>query len=543
MKDERISSLLDSNNELSLENTQKNQTIQSLANEIVLLKNATGSDKVQENLLKSLVKKINDRKNSYETTFKGKEYLIISCKDDIDYIESINVPPETEITTLKALEKHSEISAKLKYMLSKFHKERDNYLKRNSESSTITHPSHELQPSFEAQKQTIQKLENEIKCLTAATGGTQASTESETSETTATYESFDDDPLSQCDDLSTQTDAEKKAEKPFSAMNEKKLQIKQHIDVFKEKYPSAIVRFEEDIDYVESSEISVSSDTLAVEAYEQMILKLNSIEQKFANLIKSYENRIITLDQLQKMISKISNQKGNITGSLAKFRNEFKADFDYAESIEFPKITDSMHPEDIERSYEIAKAINLRLNMLLSKMNGMIKKLNQKNSTVSESSSEVACSSIGFRSERSSLLQDQPNKDFEPTKTGDLSTQTDFTPRITISTFRKYDFIRKNCTDPKSHLSELEELFVSTKQNNEIASNVTQRRIDSLFEDFKMKALKQKDKIKFEMGDFSNFFWVIESYRKSGFFPNKVEITAAIKSHFGGSSVGMLLII
>ena len=397
MKDERISSLLDSNNELSLELTHKNQAIESLKNEILLLKKDTERDKVQENLLKSLVKKINDRKNSYETAFKGKEYLTISCKDDMDYIESINVPPETEITTVKALEKHSEISAKLKSMLSKFHKERDNYLKGNSERSTVTYPANEPQPY-------------------------------ETVETTVTYESFDDDPSSPCDDLSTQTDDKKKNSTLVSEMNEKKLQIKQHINVFKEKYPSVIVRFEEDIDYVESIDISVSSMNITS-------MKLNSIEQKFANLIKSYANRIVTLDQLQKMISKVSNQKANILGSLSKFRNEFKVDFDYAESIELPKVTDAMHPEDIERSYESAKAINIRLNMLLSKLNDTIKKLNKKKSTKSESSSEVACSSTEFRSERSTLFQDQPMKDSESKTKDDLSTQTDFTPTKIVKAY------------------------------------------------------------------------------------------------------------
>ena len=510
MKDERISSLLDSNNELSLENTQKNQTIRSLENEIVLLKNDTASDKVQENLLKSLVKKINDRKNSYETAFKGKEYLTISCKDDMDYIESINVPLETEITTIKALEKHSEISAKLKSMLSKFHKERDNYLKGNSQSSTITYPSNEPQPSFET------------------TGRTQASTdsiaESKTVETTATYESFDDEPSSQCNDLSPRTFAEIKVDQLISEMNQKKFQIKRHIDVFKEKYPSTIARFQEDIDYVESNDISISLDIPVVEAYEQMLMmsvKLNSIEQKFANLIQGYAQRIITLDQLQKMYTKISNQKGSIFGSLSKFRNDFKADFDYAESFQFPKLTSEMSPEAIERSYENAKLINTRLKLILSKLHGMTSKKTKRNSLNSESSSERT-------------------NDSGPSM-NDLSTETDFTPRITLTTFRKYDFIRGNCTDPKSHLSELEELFESTKQNNEIILNNQQKKIDSLFEDFIIKALKEKDKIKFEVDQFSDFYWLIKGYRKSSFFPTRTEIVTAVKSQFSDSSDGLII--
>ena len=65
------------------------------------------------------------------------------------------------------------------------------------------------------------------------------------------------------------------------------------------------------------------------------------------------------------MITKISNQKETIFRSFSNLKNEFKADFDYAESIEMPKITDVNHPEHIDRVYEKAKLINVRLNMFL----------------------------------------------------------------------------------------------------------------------------------------------------------------------------------
>ena len=89
----------------------------------------------------------------------------------------------------------------------------------------------------------------QIKCLKEAlpSAAGDSIAESETVETTATYESFDDEPLSQCNDLTTQTDAEIKAEELISEMTGKRLQIKQHINVFKEKYPSVIDRFEEDM--------------------------------------------------------------------------------------------------------------------------------------------------------------------------------------------------------------------------------------------------------------------------------------------------------
>ena len=403
--------------------------------------------------------------------------------------------------------------------------------------SSLLDSNNELSLELTQKIETIQSLENEIKCLKevlpSAAGDSIA--ESETVETTATYESFDDEPLSQCNDLTTQTDAEIKAEELISEMTGKRLQIKQHINVFKEKYQSMIDRFEEDIDYVESSDISVSSESPDVEAYEQMLIKLNLIEQKFNNLIKSYAHRKITMSQLEKIISKIPNQKAVILNS--KRKNELlRADVDYAESIEVPKITGAILPEDIDRLYENAKLISTRLKTILSKLNSRTK---------SDSSSKVTGSRPGLHSERPSPLKDQPipMKSSELKTYKDLSAQTDFNPRITIGTFRKYDFVRRNCNDPKSHLSELEELFETTKRNNEIAFNVTQKNTDRLFKDFKMKALKQKDKIKFEMDEFSNFFWVIKSYRESGFFPNRAEIMAAVKNQFSGSSVGLLSVI
>merc|ERR1712131_1135 len=105
-QDERISALLDSNNELSLELTQKNRTIQKLENEIVSLK--TGPiPEVEEKPVACLIKKINAQKSSYENTFKGKLYLDESFQASIDYIESIDVPPEAEINDLVDLGKYS----------------------------------------------------------------------------------------------------------------------------------------------------------------------------------------------------------------------------------------------------------------------------------------------------------------------------------------------------------------------------------------------------------------------------------------------------
>ena len=275
-------------------------------------------------------------------------------------------------------------------------------------------------------------------------------------------------------------------------------------------------------------------------------------EMKLGKLVRSPTT--ITAGQLQKMITRISNKKREIFQnnfeSFSQFKNEFKADFDYAESIQLPKITDIMSPEAIERSYENAKLIDTRLNVFLSKLNDRLKKSRRnkkakRNSIKSEPSTKATGSTIGFQSERSSLLQNQQIslRNSEATVFDDLSTQTDFTPTISRSTFNKYDLIRRNFPDPHSHLSELERLFESNKRNIQTQFNVNQKKIDCQFKDFRKKALQKKDKIKFESDEFSKFNLLIKGYRESGFLQNRTEIMAEVKSQLNDSSDGLILLI
>ena len=284
----------------------------------------------------------------------------------------------------------------------------------------------------------------------------------------------------------------------------------------------------------------------------QMInIKLKSIEENFAKSIKSISQRKITMTQLRKIISRISNQKDDIfktnLRSFARFKNRCKADYDYAESIQLPKITDGMSPEAIAKSYEDAKLINTRLKMLLSKLNGMAaieNRKGKKTSITSESDSGASNSSKrGLRSKKSSPLNDQPllMKTSE-TKVSENSTQTDFTPTITHNAFNKYDLIRRNNPDPQSHLSELERLFESTKLNNGSSFNAAEKKNNCQLKDFKQKALRNKAKINFEIDKLSDFYWLVKCYRKRGIFPNRSEIMAAVKNHFSDSSIGLFLV-
>lgn len=123
-QDERISALLDSNNDLTLALTQKDQTIQKFDNKIKALKEGDlACIPGIENQARCLINKINCQITSYESTFKGKEYLV-NYRADMNYIESLEVTTETEIKNLVELEEFSVISTKLKSMLSQFHTEK-----------------------------------------------------------------------------------------------------------------------------------------------------------------------------------------------------------------------------------------------------------------------------------------------------------------------------------------------------------------------------------------------------------------------------------
>ena len=149
-KDKRISSLLDSNNKLALELKACDTKI---------------------DILQPLIKKIKNQKSDYESSYKGKDFLVDASKVDIHFMESTQLPSKSDIKTQEDVEKLFKLSFRLHSVLSKFHKARERYYNKKlcSDLSTQTDSTPEmqnwLQSSFKTQKTTIQKLENEIKSL------------------------------------------------------------------------------------------------------------------------------------------------------------------------------------------------------------------------------------------------------------------------------------------------------------------------------------------------------------------------------------------
>ena len=95
MEDERISALLDANNDLSLEITKNNETIRKLKTE----KDPSKSFGFQLSTVNWLIQKINKQKSQYDTNFRGNEYSVVLTDSEIKFIQSINISSEDDVKT------------------------------------------------------------------------------------------------------------------------------------------------------------------------------------------------------------------------------------------------------------------------------------------------------------------------------------------------------------------------------------------------------------------------------------------------------------
>ena len=191
MEDERITALLESNNDLSLALTQSNENVQQLKTENVSLK-ACG---LKDSTVKWLIQKVNKQKSQYDTNFRGKEYALVLADSETKFIESSNISCE-DIRTQEDVEKLLKHMAKAGYILSKLYTARDSYNKGTK---------------FEAEELSLQELENEIMTFTETKVTVTDDiclvyNESETGGTISANKFLHEEPSVQCNDSSTQTD-------------------------------------------------------------------------------------------------------------------------------------------------------------------------------------------------------------------------------------------------------------------------------------------------------------------------------------------------
>ena len=239
-------------------------------------------------------------------------------------------------------------------------------------------------------------------------------------------------------DFPQEVTIKKKLSELVTSMNDQKDKVMQYIAFFKEKYPSVIIKSEAAIQFVESIDLSDSKDINVAVRYEimqTMSKRLNVIQSNFSNMIISFGNRKVTLEQLHKLFSKVSNQKQAILGPYSYLVDVYKADFDYAVSIQLPKVSNKMVAEVIEREYENAKTIHLRFNLILSKFNGMSKKKIEK---IKLKTSSVACKKksilkngdSGIPSSNQILSQHRETSDKETSTDDSLINQDESTDKM-----------------------------------------------------------------------------------------------------------------
>ena len=154
-------------------------------------------------------------------------------------------------------------------------------------------------------------------------------------------------------------------------MNDDKSVVAKYLNFFEEKYPCMIKKYGSDIHFLQSLdsiiEWATPSDISVTERYENlqaMSEKLKAIQSKFHeashNLLceqTTASPSSVSIKQLENILLKITNQKQTILNSYSYLAEVYKADFDYAESIELPKIIGALSQEKIAKESEIAKNI------------------------------------------------------------------------------------------------------------------------------------------------------------------------------------------
>ena len=118
-KDERISTLLDSNSNLSLKLAQKNQTIKKLENENDSLK----ASKV--NTIKPLIQRIKNQKSEYDRRFRENEHPLLLADSEIEFMQSKQFSSEDDVKTQEDVQKIIKHMTRASGILSKLNKAKE----------------------------------------------------------------------------------------------------------------------------------------------------------------------------------------------------------------------------------------------------------------------------------------------------------------------------------------------------------------------------------------------------------------------------------
>ena len=157
-KDERISALLDSENKLSVELTQKSETIQDLKNEI----NALKAHVANSDLLQPLINRIQNQKSCYDNCLKHAEHFANSA--DIKFFESVE--SQFEVKTQEDVKNLIKLSSRLQCITSKFNRAKYAESKKKMLNDLSTQTDSILQPQNRGQATQTSKNEKDVAQLT-----------------------------------------------------------------------------------------------------------------------------------------------------------------------------------------------------------------------------------------------------------------------------------------------------------------------------------------------------------------------------------------
>ena len=197
------------------------------------------------------------------------------------------------------------------------------------------------------------------------------------------------------------------------------------------------------------------------------------------------------------LIKKINAQKSMIAGS-QKYPDlvDFKTDFDYANSIQVPLETEVTTEEDI-----------IRLKETSSKLKSILAKFNQERQNLSITAEKV--------------------------QYDDLSTQTDFTPRIPQTLFRKFNKIRSEFPEPELHLSQLQEKYEPSRSNHSVMIEASKQKIKKLLVDLKSVAMTKPNLINIDTQNSPDWDTLLfKQYRDKKYLPLKAGIRESVLSCF-----------
>ena len=191
-------------------------------------------------------------------------------------------------------------------------------------------------------------------------------------------------------DLNHELKLEIKINQLIDSIHVQKSEIKKYertLQNYKKKYG----KFEDDMQFVNSvpNKFSSASTDENYHYLQSVSEKVTSIHTKLHKLLENIaksKQRTITVQQLDKLIGKISNQRESILKDFAieKFSSLieiYKTDFDFAESIQFPDISDATLQDEVDQNWKKCKKINYRLTAIRTKFNDFIKQQKELNST------------------------------------------------------------------------------------------------------------------------------------------------------------------